>query len=152
MERLVNLTPHVIKFHTADGDFELAPDERGPARIVERPNDALPVLCAVVSGQGYVEVKAYAAGIPVEVSGLPPPKPVVSYIVSRMVLDSPLVADRRDLVAPGTGPTDQPVRDERGQVVAVTRLIRIVRARDTRAGSDYGAEDPTGMRCGPLSE
>jgi hypothetical protein len=130
MNRLVNLTTHIVTIRTPDGDFEFAPDPRGPARIVEEAITVPPALYRVDDfakvGDTW-SVRAYPVGIPVSVSGLPAPEPGVAFIVSRMVLDSPLVSGRGDLVAPGTGPKDEPVRDERDQVIAVTRLLRAVR-------------------------
>ena len=44
-------------------------------------------------------------------------------MVSGFVLAHPSVAGRSDVVGPGTGPADGAIRNEKGQIVAVTRLI-----------------------------
>ena len=58
-----------------------------------------------------------------EVTGLPPEKAGVWYIVSGMV-GAALRGQRHDLLVPGTGPSDSPIR-EGGRIVAVTRLKRV---------------------------
>jgi hypothetical protein len=50
--------------------------------------------------------------------------PNTTYIVS-LIVPHALRGSRLDVVAPGTGPSDAPIRGERGQVVAVTRFVQI---------------------------
>lgn len=119
---LVNLTPHVVVLRGPQGDVTLPPDPRGPARLVggtseEIAADGFPVPVTIQSG-------------PTSVVGLPPrsidgPEGAEEewFLVSRAVLDSALVAERSDLLAPGTGPEDGAVRDPEGRIVAVTRLV-----------------------------
>ena len=65
------------------------------------------------------------AGVPTirrsfgEVEGIPAPHEGTIYIVSSMVLSA---VDRDDVVAPDTGSTA--LRNEKGHIVAVTRLVR----------------------------
>jgi len=54
------------------------------------------------------------------IEGLPPVIGGTVYLVSRMVRDA-LGSDRPDILAPDTGGTA--VRNEKGQIKAVTRLI-----------------------------
>jgi len=73
-------------------------------------------------------------GMPVQVPlfgdvvGLPEPDGVSIFIVSGMVLGALKEAGcrRADVVAPATSPTDGAIRNDRGQVVAVTRLNGLV--------------------------
>lgn len=51
------------------------------------------------------------------VTGLPEPKSGVTYITSTIVAQA---ARRKDVLAPDTGPTA--IRDELGQIIAVTQL------------------------------
>jgi hypothetical protein len=57
-----------------------------------------------------------------EVINLPPPEEGVFFLVSAVVAAA--VKGRADVLRPGTGPADNCVRNEAGQVVGVTRLIR----------------------------
>jgi hypothetical protein len=67
-------------------------------------------------------------GLPVQttlfgqVTDLPAPKDGVAYLVSALVLGALAGHGRRDVFAPATGPQDGAVRNDQGQVVAVTRL------------------------------
>ncbi len=59
-------------------------------------------------------------------SGFLPPgthPPAEVYLVSGMVLAHVSVRGRVDVYAPGTGPNDGAIRNDKGQVEAVTRLL-----------------------------
>lgn len=111
---LVNLTPHPLKFITLQGVIDL-----GQSGQIARVRTS-------------AEEAGNAAGIPVFVSsfgtveGLPAPQPGTIYIVSSLVQQALRAngADRPDVLSPGTGPNDSPIR-ENGQIVAVTRLVRV---------------------------
>ena len=111
---LVNLTPHPIVLLGADGNYHAIPASGAVARVSSAP--------------GALEA---VAGVPVPVAGrqtfgavegLPAPVEGVIYIVSALVLAR--CGDRDDVVGPGTGPNDGAIRNEKGHVVAVTRLVR----------------------------
>lgn len=103
---MLNLTPHAITIRRADGSEVTFP----PSGTVARVN-------TVELGIGTFE------GVPVIVrttgaaTGLP--EEGVACLVSAMVLAA--VPGRAGVYAPDSGPTA--IRDERGQVVAVTRLV-----------------------------
>ena len=111
---LKNLTPHAIALHLARGEVVTLPSV-GVARVATFPRTAssvdglpLPVLPAPVWGA---------------VDGLPAPQEGVVFIVSGMVLEALRGSGRSDVFAPGTGPTDGAVRNDKGQVVGVTTLV-----------------------------
>lgn len=106
-----NLTPHPITLRSASGDI-VVPPEAIPARVevlagAERRIEGcpLPILPAPTYGP---------------VTALPEAVPGVLLIVSGLVLSRVL---RGDVFGPGTGPNDGAIRNEKGHIVAVTRLI-----------------------------
>jgi hypothetical protein len=113
--RLVNLTPHAIALRAADGtDHTIAPSGvvARVATIAGEPVavEGIPVPVAPAVAFGSVE-------------GLPEPMPGVAYIVSGLVGSA--CAGRADVLVPGTGPADGAIRNEKGHIVAVTRLNRV---------------------------
>jgi len=118
---LVNLTPHPVTLRcVTDGlpiDIVLPPDARGPARISEVPGG----LSGAVSTADGDSIPVYSAPRRGAVEGLPTPEAGVTYIVSGLVAAA--CGGRADVMSPGTGPGDGPIR-EGGRIVAVTRLIR----------------------------
>lgn len=112
---LVNLTPHPVTLRLPDGtDLTLDPAPE-PARVSTLNADSPASEWATVP----VPVVPFPPYGPVE--GLPLPTPGKSYIVSLLVLAR--CAGRTDVFAPATGPKDGCIRDDKGQVVAVTRLV-----------------------------
>ena len=111
---LINLTPHPIVLRNAAGeDFTIA--SSGVARVTSTPgalNEApgIPIPVAEATVYGAVE-------------GLPPPADNVCYVVSGLVLMA-LKGARSDVFGPGTGPNDGAIRNDKGHIVAVTRLVR----------------------------
>jgi hypothetical protein len=137
--RLVNLTPHAIVLQSADGTRTVVPPSGTIARVTSSP--------------GAQETWADAPGVPPtpvpifgkqdfgEVTGIPPrtddetwrnpealadARQTVVFIVSSMVLQA---LNREYLnngrfVAPGKGPNDGAIRDGKGQIEAITRLVR----------------------------
>jgi len=108
---LINLTPHDIVIRTADGDRTI------PSAGVAR--------CSTTSEQcGEVDGIAIFRNVFGEVTGLPSPTPGTFFIVSFPVLQA-MAGKRADLVGPDTSPNGGAVRNESGQIVAVTRLQTI---------------------------
>lgn len=58
---------------------------------------------------------------------LPEPQENTYYIVSSLVLNHlrSTGSKRKDVIAPGTGPKDGAIRDEKGNVIAITKFIGI---------------------------
>jgi hypothetical protein len=123
MTKLVNLTPHPVVIRAPDGtETTIPPDPRGPARIVGPQGplaresvmaDGIPVPIVAPVVLTGTEGLSVAAG-----------EPDTLVIVSALVREHPLAAPwKAVMVSPGTGPDDKPVRDEKGQIVAVTCLI-----------------------------
>lgn len=106
--KIINCTPHEIVLRAADGTDTTVPPSGQVARVA------------------MTETAAHAvAGMPVirrepgEVTCLPPAQAGTIVLVSALVLAA--VTGRDDVYAPDTGATA--VRDERGHIVAVTRLV-----------------------------
>lgn len=103
-----NLTPHDINLKVSGGEILTIPSE-GVARINSSPGKQLDSLI-------------WSSPVWGEVEGLPPPEDGVLYIVSALVAAQCI--GREDVASPGTGPNDGCIRNEKGQIVAVTRLIQ----------------------------
>lgn len=127
IRRIVNLTPHAIVLRTGDGpetDITIAPSGT-VARVTQSPGP---------QAHGYLgcPVPVYRQGAFNAIEGLPDPEDGVLLIVSGMVASALKeylthhrnVAYRTDVVAPGMGPNDGAIRDDKGHIVAVTRLVR----------------------------
>jgi len=107
----VNLTPHAVVLRRNDGnDLTIAPSGT-VARVDTVPGTEV----------GLAHVPIYSATSFGEVVGLPESQPDTLYIVSSLVAGR---VQRPDVVSPGTGPNDNAVRNDKGHIVAVTRLIR----------------------------
>ncbi len=103
---ILNLTPHAITLRRSDGSEVVFPPSGTVARVTTRE-----VVKGEVDGVPVVRTE-YGA-----VEGLPEEgTPCLVSAIVRMA-----VPGRRGVYSPDTGPTA--IRDERGQVVAVTRLI-----------------------------
>ena len=118
--RLVNLTPHAICLQTSTGErVTLPPPPKGEeARVSTSPGPAL---------AGYdCLVPVHGPSVYGPVEGLPAPMDATIYVVSLMV--AARCPERADVVAPGTGPLDGAIRHpdgpQKGQIAAVTRLVR----------------------------
>lgn len=114
MPTFVNLTPHPITLLLPSGRKKEFP----PSGTVARVDDTPSAVDAVRVGGEEIDVLLTQFGE--EITGLPAPQSGTYYIVS------PLLAmacpDRSDLLAPATGPNDDPVRDEEGRIAAVRRF------------------------------
>ena len=102
---LINLTPHSIVVEGL-GTFE----SKGLARVSTTQN-----VVGNINGIDLVET------VQGQVEGLPEIEEGKMYIVSGMVL-SALKGSRADVIAPDTGSTA--IRNEKGQIIAVTRFTR----------------------------
>jgi len=110
MKQLVNLTQHPIVIRTEDGDIKIEPT--GLARVSQIKQEPV----------GNInDIPLFPAPVYDTVEGLPRPKTGKVYIVSGIVLAH--CAGRDDVVAPGTGPLDNAIRNEKGHIVAVTCLV-----------------------------
>lgn len=107
----INLTPHAVTLQAVDGTRFAVPPTTPAARIDSTPGE-------LIATEGIAIHAPTTFGQPVN---LPAPQDDVTYIVSALFAGR--VGDRTDVVYPGTGPKDGCVRDDKGQVVAVTRLI-----------------------------
>lgn len=112
--KLVNLTPHQIVLRAEDGTEMVLPPTGDVARVTSTPG---PLVHAPQAG---LPVPVYGGDRPGEIVGLPDPQRETLYIVSNVVAD--LVAERHDVVCPATGPQDGAIRNDQGQIIAVTRL------------------------------
>lgn len=115
--KVINLTPHPIVLRSPSGEDTVVEPSGTIARVATVPGED---TGTVVGG-----VPVHAADRPGEVTGLPDPQEDTIVIVSGLV-GAALAADghkcRSDIVVPGTGPADGAIRNERGHIVAVTRL------------------------------
>ena len=120
---IVNLTPHAITLCdillecNAENAAELGvtiPPSGEVARVIK----AEPSAPYTIPG---VPVWIFGPSYPADVEGLPPKELNTVYIVSSIV--AAIVRNRSDVFAPGTGPSDGAIRDDKGRIVAVTRLI-----------------------------
>jgi hypothetical protein len=121
--RLMNLTPHKINIRMADGvDLVLMP-EATSARVASTSRAEPPLAVVMLDGFSIGGIPV-AASVTEGIVGLPEPQPGVVFVTSAIVAEAATKAGRRDVLAPGTGPNDGAIR-ENGQVVAVTRLVRL---------------------------
>jgi len=110
--RIINLMPHAIVLRSENGETTVAPSGE-VARVSTTPGVVIQpegFPCAVASATVYGDLE-----------GLPLPQTGVIYLVSALVLAR--CHGRTDVFGPGTGPSDGAIRNEKGQVIAVTRLI-----------------------------
>ena len=105
---MINLTPHAISVQKADGSMLVIEPSGTVARVATI--ETVIWVCPITG----VEIVERKFG---EVHGMP--EEGVPCIVSALVLSA--VAGRKAVFAPDTGATA--IRDERGLVVAVTRLV-----------------------------
>ena len=110
--RLRNFTQHPVILQQGDKTVTL-PSE-GFAKV-----DNSPGTLALFTECNGIMIPIHNRDQKGEVTGLPEPQEGVFLIVSAMVGEA---SDREDLLVPGTGPKDETVRNEKGHVVAITRL------------------------------
>lgn len=105
--KLVNLTPHNVVLRNEKGDTVIP--SSGVARVEMAPSTQI----------GNYGVPVYSKPVAKGVINLPEPDGESVFIVSGMVAAH---VSRKDVVSPGTGPNDGAIRNEKGHIVAVTRL------------------------------
>lgn len=108
---LINLTPHPIVLRSPNGEDTTIQPSGTVARVSATSGalqdvQGLPVPVAQPDTFGAVQ-------------GLPEPTGGTFYIVSAMVGAH---VKRADVLMPGTGPSDGALRNEKGHIIAVTRL------------------------------
>lgn len=108
---IINLSPHALNLVSPDGTNTTVP----PSGIVARVT-ATPGALETIPGIPVPIARPDTFG---EVTDIPNPSPDTIYIVSAMVGAR---VSRSDVFTPGTGPSDNPIRNEKGQIVGVTRL------------------------------
>lgn len=120
MLRIVNLCPHSIRIRPSQDNRPIPL----PEDIVVPPSGTIARIETEKSGQvGALEgIPVFGKNTYLGTVGVPEydPDQEVFYLVS--ALFSGRVGDRTDCLIPGTGPGDDPIRDEEGQIFAVTRL------------------------------
>lgn len=115
--RFVNLTPHVIRIRCGiEHQIEVEPSGT-VARISTRQGD----LQRPINGPANW-IQVYGAPTYGDPEGLPDPEEGTAFLVSALFIGR--VGTRTDVYCPGTGPNDNCIRDDKGQIIAVTRLIR----------------------------
>lgn len=119
---VINLTPHPITLHGAEGVIVIPPDSRGPARRAQVAGVAGKVTIPGIGAMATVSAPTMGG-----VTGLPDPVEGTIYIVSSLVAGG--CPDRADVYSPGTGPGQGAVRDADGHVVGVTMLVCAQAAR-----------------------
>jgi len=112
------MTPHAITLRGPDGADHTIEPSGSVARVTNiagAPGAVPGIPCPVHEAAAFGEV-----------IGLPEPAEGIFYLVSGFV--GAAVGGRSgrgDVLVPGTGPNDGAVRNEKGHVVAVTRLNRV---------------------------
>lgn len=115
--RLVNLTPHPIVVR-AEGQTDIVFPSEGVARCKVSTEIAFALGVSEIETGVAIPVARNVFGV---VEGLPDPQPETFFIVSFPVLQA-MVGKRTDLIGPDTSPNGGAIRDEKGQIVAVTRF------------------------------
>ena len=115
MSIIINFTPHAIVLRPATGEDVTIPPSGTVARVAAPAGvlsdvGGIPVPVASPDGSGVV------TDLPEAVGG-------TWLLVSGMV--GAALKGRTDILVPGTGPADGAVRNERGHIIAVTRLKRV---------------------------
>jgi hypothetical protein len=112
--KLINLTPHAIVLQAADGMRTTIAPSGMVARVTSTPGQP-----EIIDG---VPVPVYSPQTFAAVDGIPDVEDDTLYIVSALVIGR--MAAGTPFVAPGTGPNDGAIRNDKGQIEAVTRLVR----------------------------
>ncbi len=117
-----NMTPHAV---TLSGmpSVTWEPDPEGPARLIEVQKEETTDEFPIPQENFKESIPVVDMPVYCGVKGLPDPKEGVLYIVSQMVLASPLLEGRHDVIAPDTGPGSA-VRDNKGIIIGVCRFLR----------------------------
>ena len=120
--KIINLTPHDINIVV--GAMTLTVPRSGElARVSMNAVPQRDVFVDFDRGDGFLPIVFNKPGT---IEGLPEPADNTIYLVSIVVLGA---TDRKDVYAPDTGPTA--IRNDKGQIQAVTRLLAARKTRDT---------------------
>lgn len=115
MKTLVNLTPHIVVIRCVDGREITVLPTAPMARVSTEPGRPYRMDEIGVDSIQFMGATTLGAAL-----DLPDPDGDSLFIVSAMVA---ALVHRDDVFSPGTGPNDGAIRNEKGQVEAVTRLI-----------------------------
>ncbi len=122
--KIINLTSHSLDIADAEGNIYLSIPPSGiVARVAER--DAVEPVTSWETEGGPVLIGPPSSPV---VEGLPPRQSGVRYVVSfatAAAIKACWPLSRKDILVPGTGPGDNCLRDERGQIKAI-RMFRQV--------------------------
>jgi len=122
--KIINLTPHPLHLTNAAGEVTIIPPAPGPVpRVNNSPGQQVAAWFSPFAGI----CSEFTGDSPGEVIDMPEPQPDTVFIVSGMVGDCLDRHSRPDVFVPGTGPQDNPVRNEKGHIVAVTRVKQLRR-------------------------
>jgi hypothetical protein len=113
---IINLTPHPIVLLRDNGLGGQEAAEFTPSGVIARV-----ATTAGVKIEGK-DIPLFTAPTWGEVENLPAPQMGVILLVSALVAGRCI--GRTDVFSPGTGPNDGAVRDDKGHIKAVTRLIQ----------------------------
>lgn len=109
--KILNLTPHSLTLRAPDGTDTVIAPSGTVARVTATPGEL-----ETIPGVPVPVARPDAFG---DVEGLPEFEEGTIYIVSALV-GARVV--RPDVFTLGTGPSDGAIRNDKGQVIAVTRL------------------------------
>lgn len=114
---IINCCPHPITFRNKEGQDHVFPKSEHQARVLETATPS------EIDREFPVYVGTFG-----EIDGLPEPQPGTMFIVSGLVLSAlrDQGSTRTDVISPGTGPGDKTIRDEKGQILAVTRFKGLI--------------------------
>ena len=117
---MINLTPHAMVVFSSDGTTEVARIE--PTGVVVRVQTEATEVGVVSINGADIPVVETSYG---QVENLPEQQDGTTFVVSTMVLSAlkALGVNRRDVVAPDTGP-QAVVRDGEGRILGVKRFTR----------------------------
>ena len=116
--KFVNLTPHAVKICDNEGNITHVFVPHGlVARVTTMPSPDLGLIGGVPVAGG----DSFGPTV-----GLPDIEDDTYYIVSGMVGSHPDVKKYRpDVLVPATAPADEPLRNEKGHIVAVKHLKHV---------------------------
>lgn len=111
--QLINATPHPIAIYSPHGILELPPSG-SLARVRTHSTPIGEAAGVQIVSHDYEDV-----------SGLPEPQPNTLVVVSSIVLNAlkEKGCKRKDVVSPDTSPVGGAIRDAKGRVQGITRLV-----------------------------
>lgn len=113
---ILNCTPHAICLVSPSGEETVIQ----PSGTVTR----ISTFTGLVVEEAGIPCLVASPSVCTEIVDLPDAAPETIIIVSGMVGGALALSGRRDVFIPGTGPNDGAVRNNAGQIIGVTRLIR----------------------------